>query len=158
MNTFQPLNDTNQGLESLGSGSILQGPQRTLWIGNTEETPITAVIIRETKTKLVLKVRILDLYLLNLEVQVTPETVLIQGQPTESTGVEGFFVPSGFASLIPLPHLVQPQSCSTVLQPDGLVIQLAKHTEAQQLRLRFELPVSNSAMTQSCQYKSQSGT
>lgn len=40
--------------------------------------------------------------------------------------VEGYFSPNGFESLIPLPHAVQPEICSTQIQPDGVEILFAK--------------------------------
>lgn len=40
--------------------------------------------------------------------------------------VEGYFSPNGFESLIPLPHAVQPEICSTHIQPDGVEILFAK--------------------------------
>ena len=57
--------------------------------------------------------------------------------------VEGYFRPSGFESLIPLPHAVQPETCSTHIQPDGVEILLAKQLRSPQSKLSIELPTAN---------------
>ena len=41
---------------------------------------------------LILKVHISDIHLVKLNLQITPETVLIQGQPSEAAGVGGYFL------------------------------------------------------------------
>lgn len=144
MNTFQGLNHVNHALEDSCSGFFNGGQQSTLWIAHIEETPIAAIVIREKEKTLILKIRIYDIHLVKLNLQITPETVLIQGQPTEAAGVEGYFRPSRFESLIPLPHPVQPETYRIETYPDGLKIQLAKELRVPQSKVPIELPNPNS--------------
>lgn len=143
MNAFQTLNDVNQDLKGSFSGLLNGGQQSTLWIANTEETPIAAITIQEKDMTLILKIHIHDIHLVKLNVQITPETVLIQGQPTEAAGVEGYFCPSGFASLIPLPYRIYPETYWTEIHRNGLTIQLAKQLEAPQSKVLIELETAN---------------
>jgi len=92
---------------------------------------------------LILKVYISDIHLVKLNLQITPETVLIQGQPTEAAGVEGYFLPSGFQSLIPLPHRVHPETYETEIHQDGLTIQLAKDLRVQPFQVRIQVSTAN---------------
>lgn len=150
MNTFQTLNDVNQGFEGLLPNSLNACQRSTLWIGNTQESPIATITIHETEANFILKVPILDIHLVKLELKVTPETILIQGQPTEAAGVEGYFLPSGFESLIPLPHPVQPETCSTEILSDGLTIKLAKQLRIQQSKVWIQLSTATANTVLSC--------
>lgn len=143
MNGFQALNDGNQDLAGSFSGLPTGCQQSTLWIAHTEETPIADIKIQEKDILLILKVQISDIHLLKLTLQITPETVLIQGQPTEAAGVEGYFLPSGFQSLIPLPHRVHPEIYATEIHSDGLKIQLAKELSVPPSKVRIPLSTAN---------------
>ena len=92
MNAFQALNDVNQDLAGSFSGLPTGCQQSTLWIAYTEETPIAGIKVQEKDVTLILKVHISDIHLVKLNLQITPETVLIQNQPTEAAGVEGYFL------------------------------------------------------------------
>ena len=113
--------------------------QSTLWIAHTEETPIAGIKIQEKDVTLILKVDISGIHLVKLNLQITPETVLIQGQPIEAAGVEAYFLPSGFQSLIPLPHRVHPEFYGTEIHQDSLTIQLAKELRVEQSEVRIQL-------------------
>jgi HSP20 family molecular chaperone IbpA len=139
MNPFQALNDGHQDLAGSFSGLFTRCQQSTLWIAHTEETPIAGVKIQQKDMTLILKVHISDIHLVKLNLQITPETVLIQGQPTEGTGVEGCFFPSGFQSLIPLPHRVHPEIYETEIHSDCLTIQLAKELSVPPSQVRIPL-------------------
>jgi len=119
------------------------GQQSTLWIAHTEETPIAGIKIQEKDVTLILKVDISDLNFVKLNLQITPETVLIQGQHTEAAGVEGYFLPSGFQSLIPLPHRVHPEFYVTEIHQDSLTIQLAKDLRVPPSQVRIPLSTAN---------------
>ena len=138
MNAFQALNDGNRDLTGSFSGLPTGCQQSTLWIAHTEETPIAGIKIQEKDVTLILKVDISDLNLVKLNLQITPETVLIQGQPTEAAGVKGYFLPSGFQSLIPLPHRVHPEIYRTEIHQDGLTIQLAKELRVPPSQVRIK--------------------
>ncbi|MEG4008999.1 hypothetical protein QUA41_24005 [Microcoleus sp. Pol11C1] len=142
MNAFQALNDVIQDLAGLFSGLPIGCQQSTLWIAHTEETPIADIKIQEKDMTLILKVHISDIHLVKLNLQITPETVLIQGQPTEAI-VEGYFFPSGFQSLIPLPHRVYPEIYETEIHSDRLTIQLAKELSVPPSQVRIPLSTAN---------------
>jgi HSP20 family molecular chaperone IbpA len=144
MNPFQIFNYVTQYLERSFFNSVNGCQQSTLWISHTEETAIAAIKIYEMGANFILKVRISDIHLVKLKLQVTPETVLIQGQPTASIRVEGDLPPRGFESLIPLPHPVQPETCWAEIQPDGLTVQLTKHFRVEQSGVWLQLPAANS--------------
>ncbi|MGL4377675.1 MAG: Hsp20/alpha crystallin family protein [Microcoleaceae cyanobacterium] len=145
MNTApRSKNVSKKSREKSSSSSPDTSRESTLWIGNTQETPITAITIHEMETKFVLKVGIYDIHLLkNLSLQITPETVLIQGEPTEQMVVEGYFRPSGFESLIPLPQPVQPETCLAHIEPDVLTIQLVKELRVEPSPVWIQLPTAN---------------
>ncbi|MEG4967135.1 hypothetical protein QUB11_10805 [Microcoleus sp. B6-A1] len=108
-------------------------------MAHTEETPIAGIKIQEKKLTLILKVHIPDIHLVKLNLQITPETVLIQGQHTEAVGVEGYLLPSRFQSLLPLPHRVHPEIYGTEIHSDGLTIQLAKELSIPPSKVRIQL-------------------
>ncbi|MEG3926253.1 MULTISPECIES: hypothetical protein [unclassified Microcoleus] len=139
MNAFQDFNDVNQDLAGSFSGWPTGCQQSTLWIARTEETPIAAIKIQEKDVTLILKVHISDIHLVKLNLQITPETVLIQGQPTEAAGVESYFLPNGFQSLIPLPHRVHPEIYGAEIHSDGLTIQLAKELRIPPSQVRIQV-------------------
>ncbi|MCZ0903768.1 hypothetical protein ON021_28125, partial [Microcoleus sp. HI-ES] len=99
---------------------------------------IAGIKIQEKDLTLILKVHISDIDLVKLNLQITPETVLIQGQPTEVAVVEGYFLPSRFQSLIPLPHRVHPEFYVTEIHQDSLTIQLAKELRVEQSEVRIQ--------------------
>ena len=143
MNTFQALNDVNQDLAGSFSGLPTGSQQSTLWIAHTGETPIADIKSQEKDMTLILKVHISDIPLVKLNLYITPKTVLIQGQPTEAAGVEGYFLPSGFQSLIPLPHRVHPEFYVTEIHQDSLTIQLAKDLRVQPFQVRIQVSTAN---------------
>jgi HSP20 family molecular chaperone IbpA len=144
MNAIKISNSVSQSFNDLWFNSVNGCQQSTLWICNTEEVPITAITIHELETKLILKIHIYDIHLFNLSLKITPETILLQGEPTEEAGVKGYFRPNGFESLIPLPHVVQPERCWAQIQTDGLTIHLVKQLRFQQSKIQIQLPRLNS--------------
>ncbi|MEG4029267.1 MULTISPECIES: hypothetical protein [unclassified Microcoleus] len=143
MNAFQAWNDINQDLAGSFFGLPTDCQQSTLWIAHTEEKPIAGIKIQEKDVTLILKVHIYDIHLIKLNLHITPETVLIQGKPTKAAGVEGYFLHSGFQSLIPLPHRVHPETYGTEIHQDSLTIQLAKELRGQPLQVRIQLSTAN---------------
>src|SRR4028118_1604658 len=140
---FRLCNDVNQDLAGSFSGLPTGCQQSTLLIAHTEETPIAGIKLHKKDITLILKVYISDIHLVKLNLQITPETVLIQGQPTEAAGVEGYFLPSGFQSLIPLPQRVHPEIYETEIHSDRLTIQLAKELRVPPSQVRIPLSTAN---------------
>ncbi|MCU0547403.1 MAG: Hsp20/alpha crystallin family protein [Oscillatoriaceae cyanobacterium Prado104] len=143
MKTFQPSHDLREYLEGSFLNWLDRRPRSILWIGNTEDSPISTIKTYETKATLILKIKISDIHLVKLDLQITPETLLIKGQQTAASVVEGYFRPSGFESLIPLPHPVEPETCWVQIQPDGVEIQLAKKLKNQPPQHWIELSTEN---------------
>lgn len=140
MQDFQTLIETSDYLCRSSSSLFNTSLLSTLWMGNHEETPISAITIHETQVDFRLKICISDLHDFKLNLQITPETVLIQGQPTEEAIVEGYFRPNGFESLIPLPYPVKPESYWTEIKQNILTIQVAKQLDVQPSKVRVEIP------------------
>lgn len=122
--------------------------QLALWVGNIEESVISEITIHETKAEFILSIRIPQLNLMDLSVQVTQEVILLQGQWQEALQVEGFFHPPGFANLIPLPHAVHPETVWVEKQANGLLIQLTKQAEIQPSVVQLYFPASSSTSHQ----------
>lgn len=148
MKGFQLVSNINEYIQGSSPSLLNSCGQLTFWMGHIQEDPILSITINETETDFVLKVCISDIHLVKLDVQITPETILIQGQPTEAAGVEGYFRPKDFNSLIPLPHPIQPEISLAEMQPDGLILQLAKQLGNQQPKVRIQLPIANVVFSQ----------
>ncbi|MEB3277628.1 MAG: Hsp20/alpha crystallin family protein [Lyngbya sp.] len=143
MNFFPGLNDIfTEPLEDSFSSSLQGYQQSMLWIGG-DQTAIAAITMHDMGARAIVKVYICDIHLVKLNVEITPETVLIEGEPTESSIVEGYFRPSGFESLVPLPYSVQPETCRVEVHPEGLTIELTKQLGVQQPRVRIEALTAN---------------
>lgn len=148
MSAVQVLNDLSQLFQHSFASLLKECQQSTLWIGNTGETAIAAITIQETQTEAVLKAHIPEVQTATLDVQVSQETVLIQGQWSKSREVEGFFRPSRFQSLIPLPYSVHPETVRAELEQDVLTIRFPKQGEIQPSRVRVELKHPNLVIPQ----------
>ncbi len=148
MEDFQARTSINNYLQDLSPNLLNSSKQLTFWMGHVQEDPIVNITMNETETDFVLKICMYDLHLVKLDLQITPETILIKGQPTEAAGVEGYFRPSGFESLVPLPHPVQPETSLAEVRPDGLILQLPKQLENQQPKVRIQFPITNVAFSQ----------
>lgn len=150
MSTFQVLNDLSQ-LFQHSFATLLNGcHQSTLWMGNTAETPIAELTIHESQAEVVLRAYLPDVQSTTLDVQIAQETILIQGQWCESAEVEGYFRPSRFQSLIPLPYCVHPETVQAFLEQDVLTIRFPKPGKFQRSRVRVELKHPNLVMPQLC--------
>lgn len=128
------------------SSSLLHGSlQSTLWISSSGETSISSIIINETEVDLILRIDVSDLHLFKLDLTISPETVLIQGQPIEATIVEGYFCPNGFESLIPLPHVVKPETYWAEIKENTVILQITK--ELNILRSEVQIQLVNPSHT-----------
>lgn len=145
MSYFIEVNDifVGESLEDSFANSVKPFQNSVLWTGGMEETPITAVTMYDQGEKCLLKVYISDIHLVKLDLEVTPETVFIQGQPTESSIVEGYFRCCGFESLIPIPYPIKPETCCVRVCSDGLTIQLTKQWGIPPNKIRIEALTAN---------------
>jgi HSP20 family molecular chaperone IbpA len=152
MSAFHVLNELSQLFQDSIATLLKDAQQSTLWVGSTAETEtaITELTIHESQTEVVLRAYIPNVQMATLDVQIGQETVLIQGQGTESAEVEGYFRPSRFQSLIPLPYCVHPETVQAFLEQDVLTIRFPKQGEIQPSRVRVELKHPNLVIPQLC--------
>lgn len=137
--SLQTLARSSQSIQRLLSALLEGCHSSTLWVGNTETAAIPAIEIQETDTEVILRAQIPDIPAENLEIQVTQETVLIQGKFAHSADVEGYFSPSQFQSLIPLPTPVHPETVQADWQDNFLTLRLPRLAIVQVPRVQVNL-------------------
>lgn len=116
--------------------------QSLLWVADRDDSVILAVTVCEVEMAFILNVRIAHLELVDLVLQVTPETLQIRGSWNQRAQVEGYFCPAPFQSLIPLPHAVFPEATRAEQQGDWLRVHLVKHQTERSFWLRPERPTA----------------
>lgn len=126
MNAVQTLAALSQLLQDAFASLLSECQQSTLWVGSTAEAPLSTVTIRETAAAIVLAATGPLSELAQLKLQISQETVLIQGRWADSAEVAGYFRPGQFQSLIPLPCLVEPETAQIEMLPNGLTVQVTK--------------------------------
>ncbi|MBD2464773.1 hypothetical protein H6G89_27610 [Oscillatoria sp. FACHB-1407] len=134
MVSFQSLDDASHYFDGSFSCSFNSCQQSTLWIGNSEGQPISAITATETKTSLILDIQISDIDAILMNVKATLETICIRGKWKEP--YIDFIHLGQFESLIPLSHSVHPNSLWISKQKDGLLIQLIKQLDTQPSQTR----------------------
>jgi HSP20 family protein len=102
----------------------------TLWIGDNNSTWISVIQVLETDTEIVLHAEIPSRLANSLMIEVTQETIIIQGEWQRSTEPQDYldfeFYPGQFQSLIPLPAPIQSQTAIAELKGNRLVVTLQK--------------------------------
>lgn len=121
--------------------------QSTFWIGHTGEEAISALAIRETANEVFIEVRIPDIDRQTLEIEFTQETVLFRGKWAEKNGVEGYFHPGRFQSIVPLPHPVFPETVVAEFKDDILKVRFRKQGLIAQSRIRLDLGRSSAMIS-----------
>jgi len=106
----------------------------TLWVCDQGLSQPFTLELQETKTLLILQIQFQHSRdVLNL--QITPETVLVTGERLNPLDSQNYSVPdfprSHFQSLIPLPRSIQPQTAIAQLSGSILTITLMKSYESQ---------------------------
>jgi HSP20 family protein len=137
--SIQALTQLSQLVQGSLASFLEDYQQSTLWIGNTEDMAIAAMSIQERTTEVILKIQLCDVDIPTLEIQLTQETVLLQGKLTDRSRIEGYFYPGQFQTLIPLPYPVHPETVRAELQQDMLLIHLPKQAEIQQHRVKVDV-------------------
>lgn len=152
--SFQSLDDASHYFDGSFSCSFNGCQQSTLWIGNSEGQPISAITATETKTSLILDIQIPDVNAILISIKATQETIRIRGKGKDS--YKNLLASDQFESLIPLSHSVHPNSLWISKQRDGLLIQLIKQLDTQPSQTRsivsHHLPLVE-AKTQAVTYK-----
>ena len=139
MNTLAVLNTFTQIMQNSLVSILKDCFQSTIWIGNSGETPVTTMTIYETQTEVILQIGIYNIDISTLDVQISPETLLIQGYWSELENVEGYFRPSQFQTLIPLPYYINPQSVLAELEANLLQIRLPKPEKNSASKVKLKL-------------------
>jgi HSP20 family protein len=146
MNSFQIfsqiLNTLNQLYQDSVTSLLKDCQQSTLWISNTAEMPISEVTLHETKTEVILRAYLSEVQLNTVNVKIAHETVLLEGEWDKSS-VEGYFYPSRFQSLIPLPYSVNPQTIQAEIKPGVLTVRFPKSAKIKPSRVEIQLKQPN---------------
>jgi len=136
-NSIQTLNSVTKIIQN-SLASLLEDYQlSTLWIANTEESALTAVTIHETANEIWLKTNFAGVEINSLDIQLSQETVLIRGKSTVESGVEGYFSPGQFQSLIPFPCPVDPETAQAELKDNVLLLRLLKQGQIKQFKVHL---------------------
>ena len=108
--------------------------QSTLWVCDSGISQPFSLDLQETATLLILTIQFHQSRS-SLDLQITPETVLIKGERLNLLGAnhhsEPEFYASRFQSLIPLPKSIQPLSAIAELDGKTLTLTLMKSYKAQ---------------------------
>ena len=127
---LQVLDILSHHIHHLLNGSIQTTCESTLWIGDRGATWLQAVQVWETEHEITLSAKVPNLVPDSLEVEVTPETVLIQGKSRKPLDQQNYFdlefCTNLFQSLIPLPVPVQTHAVLAELQDNHLMLTLQK--------------------------------
>ncbi len=120
--------------------------QSTLWIGDWGSAQLTSVQLQETAQWLILTIAIPNVTAEELDIQVSAETVLIQGVQQEIAEVENYcccsYVVGHFQSLIPLPCGIYPEIIEAELENEVLTLKLAKAGKVFRQGVKFSLKSS----------------
>ncbi len=112
---------------------------------NGETKWLPAIEIQETETEVILKAQVPGIAAKDLEVQVTPDTVMLKGEHQQSTKTEekGFsrseFQYGQFARTVPLPAVVQHEQVKSNFKDGVLTLTLPKAAEAQPKVVKVDL-------------------
>ncbi len=122
----------------------------TFWIGDWGAIGLAGVTMQDFDDSLILKISIQDIELGGLDIQVSPETVLIRGEKIVTGSIQGcynFQFPQGkFESLIPLPCRVDPERVQAEMESDNLTLTFLKVGAIQ--RQRFQLSLNTCSLNQ----------
>ncbi|MBE9014002.1 hypothetical protein IQ250_27820 [Pseudanabaenaceae cyanobacterium LEGE 13415] len=133
MSTYPHMSACRVQPESIPSKQVI------LWMGNAGENLVRAIALQTIGIELILDISIAQIELMDLKVQVTPETVRILGAWKKSAHVEGFFCPEQFESLIPLPYAVFPEATTVKQHNCGIIVHLARQLEDEPVTVQLDL-------------------
>ncbi|KAM3093847.1 hypothetical protein ACKFKF_28485 [Phormidesmis sp. 146-12] len=106
----------------------------TLWVCDQGLSQPFRLELQETRTLLILQIQFQHSRNV-LDLQITPETVLVTGDRLDPLDSQNYSVPdfplSHFQSLIPLPRSIQPQTAIAQLTGTMLTLTLMKSHESQ---------------------------
>ncbi|MBD2181673.1 Hsp20/alpha crystallin family protein [Planktothrix sp. FACHB-1355] len=124
--SMQYLNELTQSIMNYWASLLEDCHQSTLWIGSTEASAIAGITIDETANLLAIKAHLPNIDIKDIHIEVTEETLLIRGKWPATTGVEGYFHPGSFKSLIPFPSPVHPKTVLAEYKDNVLIIRILK--------------------------------
>jgi hypothetical protein len=103
--------------------------ESTLWVGDGGISQPFTLDLQETRTLLILKIQFHHSKV-RLDLQVTPETILVRGDRLSPLETQNFsepeFLASRFQSLIPLPSSIQPRTAIAELNGTTLTLTMMK--------------------------------
>lgn len=119
-----------------------------IWVADRGVTWIPSITIQETRTEIILEARMLNVRMDSLDIQVTPEKVVIRGEQqapiTRQSYYDFEFCPGWFESAIPLPEPIKPEETIAEFKHDFLIL-IFKKTK-QQPNVPFKLSVHNGTL------------
>lgn len=128
--TLQVLSTLNYQIRDILHELTQTSCESTLWIGDCEATQLRAVQVWETEYGITLSAKVPDLLPDSLKIEVSAETVLIQGESCNASKDQSYFdlefCTGRFQSLIPLPAAVQPHTALAELQDNCLTLTFQK--------------------------------
>jgi HSP20 family molecular chaperone IbpA len=125
----------------------------TFWIGDWGSVGLSGVTVQDLEQLIILEISLQDIELSGLEIQVSPETVLLQGEKITMGTLPGYynfqFSQGNFQSLIPLPCRINPEEVQAELGKDCLTLTLRKlgHISRQRFKLSLETPAPMPALS-----------
>lgn len=138
-NFLAALDALHQKIQDTLTDGLLVSQQSRIWIGNNSETTwISGIEMHETETEIVLKILMAPVSFIDLDVQVSSETALIQGR-LDTDAVEGFFAPVRVQHLIPLPIPVHPEAVRAHWKANQLTLTLPKTSRVHRQRIVVEM-------------------
>ncbi|MBL1175288.1 Hsp20/alpha crystallin family protein [Pantanalinema sp. GBBB05] len=139
LQSIHTLNFFNQLIQDSLASLLENCQQSTLWVGNSSDLSIANVSIAANHTQMILTVVLTDGQITTLDIEISPDTVLIQGQWAKGAEIQGCFRPSHFQSLIPLPGSIDPETAQVSLEEQVLTLQFFKQDQSQSAKVRVEL-------------------
>lgn len=141
--SLQPLDTLYQHMQGLMSDLLTTSSVSTLWLTDNGVTGITAIEVQKTEQEIILKVKLPNVAVGDLKVQINKETVLIQGEQTAMNEVQDSSNITSccceFQSLIPLPSAVCSQVVMAQLEEDVLTLVLQRVMKSPQQTIRCNL-------------------
>ena len=132
--SWQILNRLSRSVEEVLAN--FPAVESSVWVGSDDSAWVSDITIHETATEMVLRIQ-MPSALDNLEVQISPETAVIQGKPLEYQ-VEGYFNVGLVPNLIPLPIAVHPDAVQAELHTNTLILILPKSGSTQRQRIAVQ--------------------
>jgi HSP20 family molecular chaperone IbpA len=135
---LQILETLCQHLQDILTDLSTTCPTSTVWVGSNDATWISDITILETTRNVILSLQLPNVELNDLDIQVSPETAVIQNRSAQNV-VEGYFDPGPRQHLIPLPIAVHPEAVQAEFKHGNLVLILPKAGRTKRQRINVQV-------------------